>query len=71
MSNDGCVGGMKFLDEKDNELLKWETKDGTWQPAKEIPDGFEIIGLFGDTRKSYKGAQFGFLLWNPKPSSQD
>ena len=67
----GCVSGMQFLDEKDNELAKWEYSDGTWQPAKDIPAGFEIIGLYGDSRKDFAGAQFGFLLWNPRPSKQN
>ena len=61
---------MKFLDEKDNEIVKWETgSNGTWAPeTKEIPDGFEIIGLYGDTRKDHNDPQFGFLIWNPKPT---
>ena len=56
------VHGMQFLDEKDNEIVKWDGHDsGTWTPVKEIPDGFEIIGLYGDTTKKCSGIQFGFL----------
>ena len=53
-SNDIYVNGIKFLDKNDNELVKWEghKENGTWE-TKEIPDGFEIIGLYGDTRKEY------------------
>ena len=48
------VSGIQFLDEKDNKLVDWEGHNsGNWEPAKEIPDGFEIIGLYGDTRKAY------------------
>ena len=66
------LSGMNFLDEKDNEIVKWDNGTaGTWQPAKELPDGFEIIGIYGDTRKDYTNPQFGFLLWNPKLPSQN
>ena len=45
------MSGMQFLDEKDNELVKWEygdnSSDYTWR-TKEIPDLFEIIGIYGD-----------------------
>ena len=68
LHGNGFVSGIKFLDEKDNEIYKWEYSTGTYQPTKEIPDGFEIIGLYGDTTKAdANAAQFGFLLWKPKP----
>ena len=63
MRNDGVVGGIQLQDEKDNELAKFYY-DGTLQPAKQIPDGFEIIGIYGDTTKDYQKLQFGFLIWN-------
>ena len=57
--------GLKFLDEKDNEIAKWDC-DSTapWTEPKEIPDGFEIIGVYGNTNKGWD-IEFGFLLWNP------
>ena len=59
--------GIQFLDEKDNEIVKWTFGgEETWQ-TKELPDGFEIIGVYGDTRAGYD-VKFGFLIWNPKPS---
>ena len=68
LQSGGRMCGMKFLDEKDNEIVKWDhDSNTTWTPAKEIPDGFEIIGLYADTRKDYDAPQFGFLIWNPKP----
>ena len=52
VDNYSDIRGIQFLDEKNNEIAKWEGYDeGTWQPAKEIPDGFEIIGIYGDTTK--------------------
>ena len=63
--NNGKIYGMQFLDENDNELNKWDCNNsGTWKPVK-IPDGFEIIGIYGDTRKDYTNPQFGFLIYNP------
>ena len=60
--------GIQFLDEKDNEIVKLESNDyGDWGPAKELPAGFEIIGVYGNTTKNGSNPQFGFLLWNPKP----
>ena len=59
---------MKLLDENDNEIDKWDISDGssdyTWKTTI-IDDGFEIIGIYGDSRKDYKHPQFGFLIWNP------
>ena len=68
MRNNGSVGGIQLLDEKDNELAKLSSAidGGAWQPAKEIPDLFEIIGVYGNTTKDYKTLQFGFLIWNRK-----
>ena len=44
------VRGLKFLDEKDSEIVKWDSETGgTWSDAKSIPEGFEIIGIYGDT----------------------
>ena len=63
------VEGIQFLDEKDNEIVKWDGyHTGTWQPAKEVDDGFEIIGLYGNVPWKHDDPQFGFLIWNPKPS---
>ena len=64
------VTGIKFLDEKDNEIVQCEGRSsGSWEVAKELPQGFEIIGIYGNTTKPYSAIQFGFLLWNPKPLS--
>ena len=61
---------MKFLDEQDNEIAKWICdKNADWTEPKEIPDGFEIIGVYGNIVAGWD-VQFGFLLWNPKPSVQ-
>ena len=67
----GSMVGIQLLDEKDDVLVKWDglSNNGDWQPAKEIPDGFNIIGVFGDTRKNSSDPQFGFLIWNAKPSN--
>ena len=72
MHKDNYVLGMKFLDENDNELDKWESSGAAnWLPAKEIPAGFEVIGIYGDTKKNYDKIQFGLLIWNPKWASQN
>ena len=43
------VRGLKFLDETDNEIVKWDSNTGgDWSTAKIIPQGFEIIGIYGD-----------------------
>ena len=71
MRSNGSVGGIQLQDEKDNELVKYSgyTADGTWQPAKEIPEGFEIIGVYGNTTNDCYHLQFGFLIWNRKQSN--
>ena len=52
--NNLCVFGMKFLDKNDYVISEWDNYSGaTWTEAHVIPDGFEIIGIFGDTRKDY------------------
>ena len=69
MNSSSHVNGIQFLDEKDNELAKWDrVSSGDWTQAKEIPHGFEIIGIYGDTTKKTAGVQFGFLIWNPRPT---
>ena len=66
-----CVFGMKFLDKNDNELSKWENSDSaTWEDAIVIPDGWEVIGVYGDTRQN-ASLQFGLLIWNPRWASQN
>ena len=47
------MNGVKFLDDKDNELGKWDSVEekGEWS-TKEVDDGFYIVGLYGDTTKS-------------------
>ena len=71
LRNNGSVGGIQLLDEKNNELVihSGAANNGAWQPAKEIPDGFEIIGVYGDTTKDYCKVQFGFLIWNGNQSN--
>ena len=52
-SGDQCRG-LKFLDEKDNEIVTWDCcSHATWTEPKEIPDGFEIIGIYGNTNKNW------------------
>ena len=59
------VAGIQFLDEKDNEIAKYDSlSSGDWSEAKTLPEGFEIIGIYGNTTKPYDDIQFGFLLWN-------
>ena len=64
----GYIYGMKLLDENDNEIDKWDRSGGnsdyTWETTI-IDDGFEIIGIYGDSRKDLTHPQFGFLIWNP------
>ena len=60
------VYGMKFLDKNDNELSKWENYDGgIWSDAIVVPNGFEVIGVYGNTNTNYN-LQFGLLIWNPR-----
>ena len=68
--NTSEMRGIKFLDEKDTEIVNWDGGPSIpWQPAKEIPAGFEIIGIYGNTTDMGWNVQFGLLIWNPKPSS--
>ena len=65
----GRLNGIKFLDEKDNEIVQHVgSNTGDWT-EKELPQGFEIIGVYGNTAKPYSEIQIGFLIWNPKPLS--
>ena len=50
--SDGFITGFKFLDENDNEIAKLESDNyGDWKKQDmEIPDGFSIIGVYGNTK---------------------
>ena len=63
----GGIRGIQFLDENDNEITKVESSDlGKWNQAMELPDGFSIIGVYGNTTTSNSDPKFGFLIWNQR-----
>lgn len=47
----------------------FESPDGNWK-AKQIPQGKEIIGLYGDFDETEERINtLGFILWTPNPQA--
>ena len=74
VSNSNYIFGIKFIDEKNREILdEWWQMDNDnikWY-YQTIPDGQEIIGLYGNkTISPYSIKQLGFVLWKPNPVAE-
>ena len=68
VESSGHYRGFQFFDENDNEIAKVESaKYGVWKKqAMELPDGFSILGVYGNTNTDYNDPKFGFLIWNKR-----
>ena len=62
------MDGMRLYDENDEMVidLKWcDSKDSVWE-TRNIPDGYEIIGLYMSKKGHEEAIQsLGFNLWKP------
>ena len=66
-SADNLIWGIIFYDPKGNEVAKWENENqGDRRVAQEIPEGYEIIGMYGND-SSDRITSLGFILWTPNP----
>ena len=57
--------GIKFLSEDNTSIANIEFFQGEWETI-EIPDGYEIIGLYGCASEEFL-TSLGFIIWIPNP----
>ena len=67
MTNDKSIYGLRFKYATGDYHTLYEVESGDWK-SKAIPEGKEIIGLYGDYNEDAdKINALGFILWTPNP----
>jgi hypothetical protein len=67
LASDMCIYGLKLKYATGDIHTLYEIDKGQWK-TRNIPDGKEIIGLYGDFDESgEKIACLGFIVWEPNP----
>ena len=78
MTTSGCITRWRLKDEEENDIFDLNTRGQSstnrLQQKKavyrEIPEGFEIIGMYAIMTKDRKRwFKFGFILWKPDPAT--
>ena len=64
------VWGIKFLDGWGDVLFcqQWSNRGFQWVEQR-VPDGYEVIGFFGNTQEEAL-RKFSFILWKPNVLAQ-
>ena len=66
-SADNLIWGVTLTESNGEEVAKWENEhQGDRRVAQEIPDGYEIIGMYGNDSGD-RITSLGFILWTPNP----
>ena len=63
---------MKFEDNQKTEIVNGHydcSNSEKWTESKIIPDGYEIIGIYGDQTED-RLKSFGFIIWKPNPDAK-
>jgi len=67
MTNDKSIYGLRLKYATGDIHTLYEVESGDWK-TKAIPEGKEIIGLYGDySEDEEKINTLGFILWQPNP----
>ena len=61
------VWGFRLIDQFGDDLIcqQWKNLGFEWI-TQDVPDGWEVIGFYGDTTQDSL-RRLGFILWRPNP----
>jgi len=69
LSSNMRIHGLRIKYAAGDYYTMFEAEQGNWK-AKTIPEGKEIIGLYGDFDDSGEHiTTLGFILWSPNPQA--